>query len=255
MLTGASASDVRFIERVRASPFIFTATVLKTDASRVLQVSTSTRLVVVRVATVFRAPAVLGSLARTRLVVQLGPSASIGAGDAALFYATSWLYGEAVAVVEVARERVPKDPQDFLARVARAEVWLADEQLTARVRAADLVLTGRVELTAAAPTEARSPRSEHEPLWWRADIAIDQVEKGSVTAPRYSAYFPSSLDSYWLDVPKLQPGQAGIFLLHRQLRGVATQFAPPGLALLDRHDVQPDSHIERIRALLKLSGR
>lgn len=253
MLLDPSTADRRFIERVRSAPFIFTGRVLKARPT-LSQLASVEGLVVVQVQTVFRAPPVFRTLAGARVTVRLATSKRVRTGDRLLFYATSWLYGDSVAVAEIAREPAPRDPEGLLARVARAELRIADELLTARLRAAVLVLTGMVE--SIGPSErvaSGAPHSEHDPLWWRADIELDRIEKGALREARARAFFASSLDGYWLELPKLQPGQRGVFLLHRATTRKETQFAAPGPALVDPLDFQPITHIERVRALLKLS--
>src|SRR5713226_9399606 len=117
MITPESQSDARFFEQVRGAPFIFTGKVLKTGATTVSQLPPDPRLAVVRVEAVFRAPPVLGPLKGKRVTVQLTEERRAKSGDTALFYATSWLYGDGIAVVEVAHETAPKDPRTVLARV------------------------------------------------------------------------------------------------------------------------------------------
>ncbi|HYR91648.1 MAG TPA: hypothetical protein VE422_46780 [Terriglobia bacterium] len=247
-------ADARFEEQVRSAPFIFSGQIVKPGASTVATLPPNDRLAIVKIDTVFRAPAVLGSLTGKRITVQIAAGKPMKTGAKALFYATSWLYGDGIAVVEVARADVPKDKKDMLARVAQAEIRLEDNKLTDRLSRADLVVSGIVADTRPVDRERPEPRSEHDPVWWQADIAVDRMEKGKVQSVIVLAYFPASLDEYWLDVPKLQPRQRGVFILHRGADDKRTILQPPGPALLHPLDFQPAVQLDRVRALLKLAS-
>lgn len=257
MATDNQQADERFADQVRAAPFIFTGQIVKAGATSIVALAPDERLAVVRVDTVLRAPPVLGPLGGKRITIQLISGRPMKAGAKALFYATSWLYGDGIAVVEVARESVPGDAKAMLAAVAHAELRIEDGKLSARLLSAERVITGTVEKTEPVEHVDRGPRSEHDPVWWRAEIAIDQIEKGKPRDARDNAYFPSSLDDYWIDVPKLQRGQRGTFILHlqhRQTEGKRARMLPPGPALLHPLDFQLPAQVERIRALLKLAS-
>ena len=247
MTTASRQRDLRFAEQVRTAPFIFTGQVVTPGATTLAALAPDERLAVVRIDTVFRAPAVLGPIEGKRVTIQLARGRPMKAGARALFYATSWLYAEGIAVVELAREPVPRNPKDVLARVAQAELRLEDDKLGVRLRRAELVVSGVVGETGPLEGERAAPRSEHDPVWWRADIAVERIEKGQADGTRVTAFFPSSLDEYWLDTPKLVPGQRGVFILHRE-KG---RMPAPGPALLDPLDFQPPGHLERVRAALK----
>ena len=253
MATAKRQASGSMLERVRLAPFIFTAQVVKQSATTVAALQPDERLVIVKVEQVFRAPAVLGSLEKKRITVRLASDRPLKVGSKTLFYATSWLFGEGIAVVELGRDKAPADRVAMLASVARSELQLEEDRLAVRVRSADLVISGWVDRTEPVEgSQRRGLRSEHEPLWWRADIAIEHTEKGRSTDARQVAFFPSSLDEFWLDVPKLQAGQRGVFILHRKTEGKRASMQPPGPALLDALDFQASAHVARVRALLKL---
>lgn len=254
MATASSRPDNRFAELVRSAPFIFSAQIVKPGASTVATLAPTERLAVVKVNTVFRAPPLLGPLEGKQLTIQLASGKPMKAGSRALFYAMSWLYGDGIAVVEVARSDVPKDATDVLARVAQVELRLEDDKLAMRLKRAALVISGMVAGTSPVEPEGRGPRSEHDPIWWQAEIAVDRTEKGKSRGTRVEVYFPASLDEYWIDVPKLEPRQRGVFILHQETEGRRARLQPPGPALLDALDFQPAAHLERVRALLKLAS-
>ncbi|MFP3556908.1 hypothetical protein SB861_40275 [Paraburkholderia sp. SIMBA_049] len=245
----ASRADAQ----VADAPFVFTGRVVEPEGSTIAALKGHANIGIVKVDTVFRAPASLGPLTGRLLTMQFARGKQPKAGTRALFYAASWLFAESIAVIERGRTAPPKDEKSMLATVAAAELRLHDEALMERLRSAVCVVTGTVAQTEDTVVgEVRGFRSEHDPLWWQAEITVDQVEKGKLREPYLIVYFPSSLDEFWLDVPKLYPGQRGTFLLHHATLGKAARFEPPGPAIVHALDVQPSAHTERVRTLLKV---
>lgn len=254
MAKSSQVSDARLVEQVRTAPFIFTGRVMQPGGSTVREIAPAPGLAVLRLEEVFRAPATLGDLKGTRLTIQLAGTRPLEKGASALFYATSWMYSDGLAVVELGREVVPRDPTALHERVARAEVQAEDGKLVARLQRAELVVSGMVERVSLLESQRTSFTTEHDPQWWQAELLLDRVEKGQVKEPRVTIVFPASLDEYWIDVPKLQEGQRGVFLLHRDAEGKRSRMRPPTLAILDPLDVHPMVQGERVRALLKLAA-
>lgn len=245
-------AEEAFFDRVRSAPFIFTGQVVRTEASSVREIAPGPGLALVQVREVFRAPPTLGDIKGKRLTVRLDPKRDIKRGSAALFYATSWIYSDGIAVVEVGREAVPRDSRAMLERVVRAEVQAEDAKLTTRLRDAAMVVTGAVERVSPIEADRTAMTSEHDPVWWRAELMLDRTEKGQAKEPRLSIAFPASLDEYWIETPKLQVGQRGVFILHSEAEGERARMRPPAPAILDALDFQPMAHADRVRALLKL---
>jgi hypothetical protein len=238
--------------QVRMAPFIFTGRILKPEGSTVAQVAGQAGVGVVRVDAVLRSPAVLGQLEGRSITLRFADGKPTKPGTRAMFFASSWVYAEGLAVVEVGRAAVPKDIRQTRALITAAELRVSDEPLLQRLRQALLVVTGRVELTRQPPVDESHARSEHDPLWQIAEIAVERTEKGALREPRLEVSFPSSLDEYWLDVAKLVPGQKGIFILHKEANKKRTKFPAPAPALMHALDFQPTNQIERVRLLLKL---
>lgn len=239
---------------VAGAQFIFTGRVVKPVGSTVSALAGRADVGVVKIEAVFRGPATLGPLKGKLLTVRFAEGKPSKVGTRALFYAGSWIYAEGVAVVERSRSAPPKDDKEMLARVAAAELRLHDDKLLSRLRLATIVLSGLVEETEVYERTEGGRRSEHDPVWWRAWVVVEHADKGRLREPRLAIYFPSSLDEYWIDVPKLHPGQRGTFILHRTATGKSARFAPPGLAILDALDYQPQVQTERVRSLLKLGS-
>lgn len=254
MVTAESRPDDALDAQVRAAPFIFTGRIVKPQGSTVGMLEGQPRVGVVKVETVLRGPLVVGPLEGRTLTLKFADGKPTKLGTRAMFYAASWLYAEGIAVVELARAALPKNMDLTRARIVAAGLRVHDEPLVERLRQAELVVTGRVERTAPPSGDERPANSEHDPLWRPAVIAIEHTEKGHLREHSLIAYFPASLDEYWLEVAKLEPGIQGTFILHREAQGKRARFPAPGPALMHALDFQPAAQTERVRLLLKLAA-
>jgi hypothetical protein len=177
-------------------------------------------------------------------------------GDRAIFFTYLQSAGTTLGLVEVGSAPASEEPQ-MPQRIRAARQELADRALSARLASAQLVVVGVFGEGRPTP-EARVHKSEHDPLWWRAPIRVESVEKGSVagsagTAGRGEqqvyANYASSDDVVWRNAPKPRPGQEGIFLL-QPAREVEEEYRTSGLYLIDPLDALPKSELERVRRLL-----
>jgi hypothetical protein len=132
----------------------------------------------------------------------------------------------------------------------------ADTQMTERLAAAELVVTGVASeprpftpRAMAVLAEGEIPRlSEHDPDWWSTTITVDSVEKGDASGNTTEIVFANSHDIAWYRAPKVKAGDRGVWLLHnRDHRGKAV----PALAITHPLDFHPESEAPRLRALLK----
>ncbi len=124
--------------------------------------------------------------------------------------------------------------------VLEAGQRLADEALRSHADDAEAVLVGRVTaIEKAGPDVA----SEHDPDWWRATIAVDHSEKGTLDGP-VQVLFANSRDVMWARTPKLAAGQEGLWLLHRTT-GDEAALAP--FSVLDTDDAHPADDLDRLR--------
>jgi hypothetical protein len=231
---------------IRASHIVFVGTVEKPGASNLSLIPASARTALVRVREVLDAPATVGDLKGQLVTVFLVQEGSVQAGQTAIFFTNGWMYGENVAVREVAR--IPDSDHDALrARIAAVRRNADDEALAARLASAVLVVDGEAQKVRPVEGKNGSPRGEHDPDWWRADIVVGSVLKGKPAGPTVAVFFPHSLDERWLLAPKLHEGQRAIFLL-QPYRGADL---PDGsLVLLLPLDVQPEQAMERLRHLM-----
>jgi hypothetical protein len=240
---GMTASPRKPSAAKRAS-FVFTGTVQALKRSTVPNIPPSSRTAVVRVDDVVRASGALSRLAGHDITVQLGDRERMRPGQTATFYTESWLFGEGVAVRSLGHADVRRAAAVTAASAREPVRAKAAKDLDQHVADADLIVRGRVARVASRATtpghargagstpKAAAPISEHAALWREAVIDVDQVTKGTRLANRVTVRFPSSTDVRWAKVPKLRPGQEGVFLLHRA-------DTDSGYTLLHEQDVQP----------------
>jgi hypothetical protein len=116
-----------------------------------------------------------------------------------------------------------------------------------RIAGADLIVVGTVSIVTMAAPSPRVPITLHDPVWNRAMIEIEGVEKGTPTGTRVEALFPSSTDVMWYRVPKFHEGQQGIWILRRT---VIEELGVTGYTALDPEDVQPKDRLAAVREAL-----
>jgi len=239
----------------RNAPFVVAGRVAKTGAANMPMVPASANTGVFQIDEIFHGPPVLNSFAGKEITVLFSDSeAAPRTGQSLVLFATSWLYGEGLAVLEVGRmdhsgERREAMRTDIHEAFERRE----DELLLARINLADLIVVGKVIKTAPAPDEIRRrmPITEHTPDWWSAEIEISSIERGSHQGKRIHIWFPNSEDAAWHESAKFKPGQEGIWLLQRdqQERGWPIMRIP-GVSALHPLDFHPLDRLDRIRRLL-----
>ena len=122
-----------------------------------------------------------------------------------------------------------------------------DTALSARLLQAQTVVSGTVTAVDAPISDAPPGLSFHNPQWTRATIALDSVEKGTVSGNSLSVFFAASKDRAWYESPKLAKDQQGVWLVHSG----ETAKGAPGPAVVDPLDYRPISELPRIRSLIK----
>jgi len=162
----ATSSD----DAIRESDLIFNGTIEELGGSTVAALEAGPNMAVVRVDDLIRSTPVLAQLEGQRMTVELRDPGSVAAGEQYTFYATALLFGESVAVRELAHH--PVEPVEALTgRVDEALAGVEDAALRERAQDAELVVSGRVSHVrpspaAAAAEEPTGPVSEHDPQWW-----------------------------------------------------------------------------------------
>ena len=208
--------------------FVFQGTVKKLKAALMKSVPVDARTAIVHVDQVLEAPANMRHLAGTDITVQLAERAKATAGEAFVFHAVGWIFGDSVAVRAVTQEPVQREHAPLLARGGDPVVHRADRELKDRVQDADLVVSGtvvavklpegsepQVRATRGGVDVAGKPLSEHDPKWREAIVQVADVHKGEHAADRVSVLFPSSQDVRWFKAPKFHAGQQGYFVLQK----------------------------------------
>ena len=204
--------------------FVFKGTIKRLRASNVKQAPASDRTAIVTVNNVIHAPPNLAGYAGQDITVELSKTRNVTAGAKMIFYATSWLYAENIAVHSLREE---PDAGDATTTHHVDAVAQRDRRKTrAHFDDADLVISGKVVAvrlpSVAATTKKKTTSrdettraSEHDPKWREAIIDVEQVHKGSQSKGRVVVRFPSSTDVAWRRAPKFEAGQQGYFMLHK----------------------------------------
>ena len=243
--------DTGLVER---SGFIFRGTVRETGASNVKALPAGPSTIVVRVDEILKAPQALESVRGREVTVQEPGPSKFKTGQQAVFYTSAYLYGENVAVRELAVNTRAVDGKTLSGQIADTQRQSAERALSARIASATLVVSGRVvEVSPLISREESARRSEHDPEYWRAMVEIAAVLKGQKPENnRVSVLFAHSTDERWYFSPKYTQNQEGIFLLHPVTAGM-----PSGVdgTTLDRLDFQPPSQLDLVRGLVSARGR
>jgi hypothetical protein len=246
--------------------FVFQGRVQKTKATTLKEVEATDRTVVVRVDLILHAPEAFVDFAGHEITVQLAPGEKVKAGQTLIFYTNGWVFGESLAVRAIGHEEATKPGVAALASHTGDPVRsLAARETMTQAAAADLIVSGRVSAVRLPAVEAQAQAramssgatsekiSEHAPLWHEAVIDVDAVHRGKLGTKQVVVRFPSSSDVRWHRAPKFQPGQEGVFLLHKEQlpTGVVAAAAAGGLGTeeftaLDPADVQPLEELPRI---------
>jgi hypothetical protein len=263
--------------------FVFKGSVSKLNASNVPEVKADRSTAVVRVDEVIQAPEVFADVAGHEITVKLPANERVTPGQRAVFYANGLMSGENLAVQAVALRRT--QGLAFAVRTPSVEPAqnLHDQVVRERLDTADVVVAGKVvnvrlpeEQKPAAtrgvhglraePTGRSRQISEHDPKWREAVVQIHSVEKGKHKGKQAVIRFPGSDDVRWHRAPKFEPGQEGLFILHkpqkpatpkRGVRGLLAVASPDEVENPDAYtalhpaDFQPLRKHAEIRTLLK----
>lgn len=242
--------------------FVFDGTVTALGRSTEPLLPPGDLTAVVRVDAVVRAPEAMGALAGREITVQLRKPAKVG--EAARFAARGLLYGQSVAVEEVAaRKAVPERPARAAKAAGEREESAREIEQARRLRAglktradgAAAIVVGQVVSIAAADTgRAASKRgraapvrlSEHDPQWTTATVTVDRVLKGR--APKsVQVTFANSQDVMWYRAPKLVVGQSAVLMLRK---GVSEAPSRTTSVVLDELDVQSADRAALVASIL-----
>lgn len=245
----AAAVDASLEQTIRSARFIFAGTFETLGASNLSLLPPSAQTALVRVRDVIDQPAGFGPVRGALVTVQLVDTAGAAEGGQAIFFSNGILYGENLAVAELARNPdrpgVPEgaDVDQLRKDVAAVRQKEADEALAARLASAAAVVSGRVgEIR---PMRRSETSGEHSASWAAATLAVETTLKGRPTA---AVYFAQDADEFWAGSPKLTPGQEGIFLLQPPVDGDVPADA---YVVVNPLDVLTQDQLDRVRGLLR----
>jgi hypothetical protein len=238
-------------EQAATASFVFRGTVEKTHAANIPEVTDTSQTATVRVDQTLQAPTLLSHYNGHTITVQMDSPEGLKAGDQAVFYADSWIFGnDGIAVHShghhapgpelAAMHMTPDDP------VANHE----NRKTQDHVDSADAVVSGTVESVGIAPgAERRGGPREHDAEWREANVRVDRTYKGE-PGSTVVVRFPASHDRMWHQVPKLRAGDRGHFLLHK-VASDAKYFT-----LLHAGDFEPDTASGPVHLILdRLANR
>jgi len=232
----------------RESRFIFLGK-FERDGSNLSLVPPNSNPAVIRVERVFRAAPALGDQQGQFItLMRAAPGPMPEANGNLVFFSNPVLYGETLAVREIAHLRVSDDVDELSAVLRRATEGADMDTLRQHLSSAAAVVVGKVVETRPVAGADHIPFSEHDPDWWIATIHVTRSLKGQVKGDVLVRY-ANSRDVAWYRAPKPREGQEAIFVLHedgaRDAGGVA-------LVILHAEDMLPadPDNIRRISDLL-----
>lgn len=226
-------NEASIMSLTRGTGLIFAGTVVELGNSTVASLPAQPDFVVIRVERGLRVEPVLGDLRDKLITMAPRQPGSLRVGQRVVFFTHSWIHGGGIAVQEV--DHLSIDAADA---VAAAVEQLPQEELTDRVRTAELVVLAHVE------SIEQLPRMSYErdaALWAAAHLQVERVLRGPAVTEAV-VYFPTSVGPPWFDAPRFHVGQRGIFLLHQPLRKRWSEKAleSGSLVALDPNDYQSE---------------
>jgi hypothetical protein len=231
---------------IRRSGLIFIGTVERLRATTIDAVSATDLTAIVRVEGQIESPQTVRPYEGREVTLLQGEPAHLAVGQRLVFFATGWLYGTGVAVREIGTREVQGDDAATRTEVRAAIERVGDEDIQQRLRAAKLIVRGRVEFVNPLPADPSS-RGQRELEWWEAILGVEGVERGIPPKGRIAVIFPKSDDPPWRSAPKFHVGQRGIWVLDAaKLEGLRRQ----SFTALDPLDFQSIEELDRIRRLL-----
>jgi hypothetical protein len=251
---------------VKQSSIIFTGTVSQVAATSFAGVPKSAQTIVVRVDSVLKKPAAVSLKKGDNVTVEVKDPAAFQDGTRATFYAEGWIFGSGVAVKELSHEIVPTGGTPGAAYTGekafgQVQQEISDQDLQRRLAAADYVVIGRItdvhQWIIPKSAAARYRTSEHSANWHEAVLQVQSVLKGpKLKRNKMVVRFPLSRDVAWVNAPKFEKGEQGIFILKKdQISGDPTAslggYKVDVYTCLKPGDWLPITDEARVRSLLK----
>jgi hypothetical protein len=251
----------------KQSSIVFSGTVSQLGATSFAGIPQSPNTIVVRVDSVLKKPPAISLKKGDNVTVELKDPSAFEKGTQATFYTEGWIFGSGVAVKELGHEfssggETPASGASAAeSALVQAQKQISDQDLQNRIASSELVVIGRVtdvhRWTIPKSAVSRYHTSEHSADWHEAVLQIDSVLKG--TKPKKGKMvvrFPLSRDVAWVNSPKFEKLQQGIFFLKKdQVSGDPTAslggYQVDVYTCLKPGDWLPLSEESHVRALLK----
>jgi hypothetical protein len=204
--------------------------------------------VTVAVDEVLRSTPVLKGLAGRDVTIFGEDAAHMREGARYIFLADCVVLGDHATLRDLGHLEASPDAARDIGEAIRIE----DERpLRERVAGAELIVTGRVASSRQLERDA-ARRSEHDPDWWVARLAIRSVAKGKAGKEKETdVLFANSDDLGWYKSPKLHKGAEGIFLLRLPDPKHVPEAARKMYAATDPLDHLPVERMPEIERLLQ----
>jgi hypothetical protein len=252
---------------VKQSSIIIAGTVSEVAATSFAGVPKSAQTIVVHVDSVLKKPAAVSLKKGDSVTVEVKDPSAFQVGTQATFYTDGWIFGSGVAVKELGHEILPSGGTSAAAAGAVGKTFgqlqqeTSDQDLQRRVATADYVVTGHITdvhlWKIPKSAAARYRTSEHSANWHEAVLQIQSILKGpKVKRNKMIVRFPQSRDVAWVNAPKFEKTQQGIFLLQKdQVSGDPKAslggYTVDAYTCLKPGDWLPMTDEARVRSLLK----
>ena len=242
------------------SSIVFSGTVSQLAATSFADVPKSANTIVVRVDSIVKKPAAVSLKKGDNVTVEVKDASAFHEGEQATFYTDGWIFGSGVAVKELGH--VSGEAAPAASAEAKPQGQLSDQELRERMNASDFVVVGRVtdvHKWNVPKTKSGAPLrvTEHDPDWHEAVVEVQSVLKGGqVKGNKVVVRFPQRNDVAWVNSPKFEKNQKGIFCLNRD-KATGAPYTKLGgkqvsvYTCLGHGDALPMSDEARVRALLK----
>ncbi len=249
----------------RQSSITFVGTVSQVAATSLAAVPKSPQTIVVRVDSVLKKPVAVSLKKGDTVTVEVKDPAAFQEGTQATFYTEGWIFGSGVAVKELGHAApsggAPGAPETGEKTVEQSPSEITDQDLQRLLATADYVVIGRItDVHPWAIPKSAAPRyrtSEHSANWQEAALQVQSVLKGPKPKKnKMVVRFPLSRDVAWVNAPKFQAGEQGIFILKKDtVSGAPTAsvggYKADAYTCLRPGDWLPTSDEARVRSLLK----
>lgn len=247
-------------EVLQRSEIVFVGRVVELNAVSFPEVPQNAGTITVEVEQVLEKPGAVVLKPDSLVTVALKDPASMQPGMRATFYTEGWIFGQGIAVRELAHEIAPAvlAGEDLQERAGRLRLEMRDAKLSTALAQADRVIVGQVVSVRPAPLGSEAeprPITEHDPQWKEAVVRVESWIKGRGPS-QIVVRFPDSLDVAWYWALKLREGMEGAFLLEEDrvsgLPGPNLDHTDPiAYTALSQPALLPKRGADHLRALLQ----